>query len=115
MSAYWLNVPDKPATTPTLGQSQESDDTDFVFYIAPYGPLMAVTVAVLASQPIQIGMRVKGSDYAEVLFGAAEKGDSAKVQLLGCMVGTVGDCALPKSVGAREVEVPRLHPGHQNV
>lgn len=82
----WLKAPDSKATSILPGQAPlKSEDPGYVMYVADLQPLLAVSDAVLAGKPIQIGMKTAAINYEVILSGVVQLTDVQQSQFAQCL------------------------------
>lgn len=83
----WMKAPGAPVTTPMKSVPiQKSDDPGYLIYGSDFESVFALVKAVQSRQPIQIGVRAKGRNFDQALFGTVQMTEAQSSQFDQCMV-----------------------------
>lgn len=82
----WLRAPGAPRTTLRSGTTiGKGEDPLYILYATGLQPLAALLRSISDRQPIQIGIRVAGRKFDQVLFGVVNLTDAQSAQLAQCV------------------------------
>lgn len=85
-SYIWMKAPSAPVTTPIKEVPlQKSDDAGYLIYGSELKSVLGMADAVLGKKPIQVGMKIKGRNFDQALFGVVEMSDAQTDQLRQCL------------------------------
>ena len=87
IESLWLKGQNGPRTTVRRGTSvQKGEDPLYILYATGLAPIEALLVSISDRQPIQIGIRVKGRKFDQVLFGVVNLSNGQSAQLAQCVL-----------------------------
>lgn len=82
----WLKAQGAPRTTLRSGTTiGNGEDPLYILYATGLQPLVALLRSISEKQPIQIGVRVAGRQFDQVLFGVVNLSDAQSAQLGQCV------------------------------
>lgn len=82
----WLKAPEAKATSIMQGQGLlKSDDPGYILYMAELRPLLALSDAVIAGKPIQIGLKTPARNYDVILSGVVQLTEAQHGQFAQCL------------------------------
>lgn len=82
----WFKAQDAPRTTLRSGTTMgKGEDPRYILYATGLQPLAALLGSISDRRPIQIGVRVAGRKFDQVLFGVVNLTDAQSAQLGQCV------------------------------
>lgn len=88
----WMKGPDKPATHPLVQSPlQNSEDPGYLIYGTSLDSALGLLESVVAERPIQLGVRIKGRNFDQALFGVVQMTNGQREQFDQCVGELLAD------------------------